>query len=131
VGSNEYADALIAELARAGITEHTIEQGGKHPRLIYHQDGKRRMYVFPASPSDRRGLINAVTDIRRHLGIAAPKRAKSARPAKTRIIRDDAPMPTSFSVRPDPLAMLSAWKPPSRFRWVRTGGRTWNIEVIA
>lgn len=37
---------------------------GKRPRLILHHGGKSRFVVMPGSPSDKRGLLNKVRDIR-------------------------------------------------------------------
>ncbi len=132
---NPYIPALIAELARAGVTDWAVEQGGKHPKLVYVHQGQRRFYVFPASGSDsQHGVRNAVADLRRHLGIAAPAVAKSTRPKRKRIAAVEA-APDSFTVRPDPLLALLAWKPapvvvPSRFRWSWAGPGRSRVEVL-
>ena len=128
----EYADALRAELLRAGVTDFEFQHGGKHPRVVYMHEGQRRMFVFPASPSDgRHGLRNAVADFRRHLGIAAPKQSRSRRIAKPRKAQDAiSTTPDSFTVKPNPLLVLRAWKPASRFAWIKTEGPTWRVEVL-
>jgi len=128
---SDYRNALLAELARAGVTEYEFQYGGKHPRIVFWHNGKRVMYVYPASPSDtNRGILNAVSGIRKLLGLAAPARGKSDRPPKARIRRDaPAPVLESFACA-DPFAKLAEWKPPSRFIWTRRTSREWRVDVV-
>lgn len=79
VAANPYIAAITAELARGGITKHEIQYRGSHPRIIFQHDGRERFYVFPNSPSDnRRGILNAVADIRKMIGLKATKRKNHA-----------------------------------------------------
>lgn len=130
---NPYIPAIRDEMARLGITDYEFRRGGKHLRVVWTRDGQSRFYVFPSSPSDgQRGMQNMLAGLRREIGVAAPERAKSVRPKKRRA-RDVLAVPDEFTVRPDPLLVLLAWKPappPSRFLWVRTRGTTWRVEVL-
>lgn len=78
-----YTDAAQAEFTRAGVTEWHIEQGGKHPRIVYQHEGVERFYVIPATPSDSaRGVLNMASDLRKALGITGPRVKKSTRPPR-------------------------------------------------
>ncbi len=66
--------ALIdRQMQAAGITEHRLEMGGKHPRLVYVQNGQTHSYTLPGTPSDHRAARNLVADLRRALGLSAVK----------------------------------------------------------
>lgn len=105
-----YIAALSAELARAGIRDYEVDTRRPHWRLSFMHNGQRRFVVFPASPSDsQRGVRNAVGFLRRTLGLAAPARGKSERPAK---VRAERPLPSlrgALDARPDPMAVLAGW----------------------
>ena len=107
--TRDYIAAMAAELARVGITDYTVEHGGVHLHLIYTHENRRRMVVFPASPSDgQRGVLNCVGDIRRQLGLRAPVVGKSGRARKRRNRSRPLPIP-DLSPRPDPWAKLVEW----------------------
>ena len=133
----DYVAAFAEELARVGVTEYETYTHGRtgHPRFVYVYQGQTRTVILPASPSDsRNGLRNAVAFLRRQLGIGAPVVPKSTRPPKR---RSAASAPISLAgtldARPDPLAVLAAWKPapppPSRWTWRRIGPRQWAVEA--
>ena len=126
-----YTDAAQAEFARAGVTEWRIEQGGKHPRIVYQHGGVERFYVIPATPSDSvRGVLNMASDLRKALGITGPRVKKSTRPPSKRNRTTGVPMPDSFYVAPDPFAVLLGWKPAPptpRAEWARATNRTWVV----
>lgn len=105
--SRQYVAALAAELARIGITRYEIRTGRGHPRLCYSLHGRERFIVFPASPSDSaRGVQQAVAFLRRQLGIKAPERGKSGRPAKQRAGDRAVDIRGTLDARPDPWAAL-------------------------
>lgn len=99
-------EALRSVLAEAGITDTWVTHGGKHPRLYWRRDGKKRFYVFPTSPSDRRAIENAKSDLRKRLGVERPinkngngkKKAKSSKPAPE--------LPSQITASNDPWAKL-------------------------
>lgn len=64
--SNAHYEVVSRELTDAGIPFH-VEHGGKHIHFRWEHDGKPRMFVIPASPSDRRGWLNSRSDLRRIL----------------------------------------------------------------
>lgn len=102
-----HLEALTAELRRHGVTEWTVDTSHPHPRLYFTWQGRRRFVVYPSSTSDaRRGAVNAVTTLRRLLGVRRIKTPTSAR--KTRVKAPDRlpPPPTQITVRPDPWAVL-------------------------
>lgn len=74
--SREYVEALKRDLLHYGATDVRITSGGAHPHIKFNYDGREMMIPFPASPSDgRRGLMNALTGLRKKLGV---KKTKSA-----------------------------------------------------
>jgi hypothetical protein len=134
VKRSPYQEALTAELIRAGVTDFEFQEGSKHPRVVFQINGEKRMYVFPSSPSDsQHGMRNAIGDIRKMLGLQAPKLPRSDRPARKRVKTDDAALAfDGLTIRPDPFAKLAMWKPPKRvypFIWIRTGARSWRVEI--
>lgn len=64
--ANENLEAVSAELEAAGV-KFTVRNGGKHIHLEWQHEGAARMFVVPATPSDRRGWLNARTDVRKIL----------------------------------------------------------------
>lgn len=79
-----YMKAAVATLEAAGATDIELVKGGKHPRLYFSHQGKRRFYVLPGSPGDSRsGLDNCLSDLRRMLGVTKA-RERSAMPRRRR-----------------------------------------------
>lgn len=62
-----YVDVLRRDLDAHGITEWSIDRTHRHPRLMFTVNGQRKILVFPNTPSDRRGHLNARADLRRML----------------------------------------------------------------
>jgi hypothetical protein len=128
---SSYHDAIARELERAGVTAYDFEMGGKHPRVVFMKDGAKCVHGFPGTPSDSvRGLAQNVAVLRRILGLHAPKKVVSDRPRKrhSKTVAPDEVI--HLTVGTNPLAKLAEWKPPSRFRWIKTNGREWRVEVI-
>jgi hypothetical protein len=65
--------------AEAGATNVRISHGGKHPRLECYIKGRRIVYSFPSTASDRRALANAESQLRNLLGISKPCRRKASK----------------------------------------------------
>jgi len=61
----DFDSAIARTLTEAGIAHYEITQGGKHPRLVFHHEGRRIDYILPGSSSDHRALRNIVGDLRR------------------------------------------------------------------
>ena len=117
---NEMLDSLIDELARAGITRWAVEHGGKHPKLRFSFDGRDLCIVYPGSSSDHRAQANAVSFLRRILGV---RRAPPPNPTKLppnpghRARRQTiSPPPAQISARPDPFAALARLLPAAAAR---------------
>jgi len=61
----ETEQAIEAELSRYTNIQYSIEQGGKHPRVVVSCGDKRRKVPISGTPSDHRALLNKIADIRR------------------------------------------------------------------
>jgi hypothetical protein len=107
MSTRDWREAAEKELRRAGVTAWRFEIGGKHLHLRYEFRGQSYLFVMPASPSDsRRGLLNAMSDLRRKLGLKVDAPPRSSRPkAKRAPPRQLSPM-EGLTERPDPFAVL-------------------------
>ena len=73
---------VIKFLRQAGAHNVRIEYGSKHPRCCYSWLNKETFYVLPNSPGDAyRGQRNAISDLRRRLGIGRDNRHPTERHA--------------------------------------------------
>jgi hypothetical protein len=63
----EFMKEIGGLLSRREIP-YEILHGGKHPKFVFNINGKDINYTVPKTPSDRRGLMNAMSDIKRLLG---------------------------------------------------------------
>lgn len=110
--SREHVDALTAVLVKNGINHWDIDDQGRHYRLVFKHKGKERFYVFPRSCSDRRGVKNAVSDLRKMIEPPRPVRSVTAKPRAKKVVAAKAkrPMPDMpvITVKPDPWAKLAA-----------------------
>ncbi len=103
-----YEPDLIATLREAGITEYEVDRSRPHHRLLFEANGRKVIFVYPASPSDsRRGLVNALTDLRRIIGVKRSAK-RSDRPPRKRNRTRPEPVLT-FPVRADPWEKLRAF----------------------
>lgn len=65
-----YDEALIAEIRAHGVKTWRIDKAGRaHPRLMFEFAGRPLMYVMPNTPSDKHGVLNALSDLRRLMGV--------------------------------------------------------------
>lgn len=108
-----HVEPLVSELEAHGVTDHWIDDTGRHLRLYYVHAARQRFYIVPKSPSDRRWEYNALSDLRRDLG--GRKIAKRATPKARRLVHVkrqpvsvDTFAPTEFAaVKGDPFAVLA------------------------
>jgi hypothetical protein len=109
--SSSYIAALTAVIKAHGGTNYAVEHGGKHPRLVFWPEGQRLTYVFPATPSDHRGIHNALSNLHRLMGVRRQLH-KSARPRPRRRNGGGssgapaAPAPLVITVRQNPFDQL-------------------------
>lgn len=123
--STELADRLIAELEAHGVMEHWLKDGRKHSRLYWRRDGRVRFFVFPKTPSDRRGYQNSLCDLRKVLGVRRTiRKANGKHPRKPRERRTEATPCPALSGGGDPFAPLAALLSPEQAAFVRLTHRT-------
>src|SRR5579864_446203 len=66
---NEHYKQCTEFLNRYGIGDVELQHNGPHQRLIFTHNGRAKSFVIPATPSDHRGAMNAVSELRRYLGL--------------------------------------------------------------
>ncbi len=64
-----YIESISRFLDQKGIATYHFERRAKHRAVMIDHDGHVYMVVFPASGSDTRGPLNAVSTIRHVLGL--------------------------------------------------------------
>lgn len=113
--AREHLDALTAVLMKNGIQEWVIDDQGRHYRLLFMVNGKKRFYVFPRSASDHRAVKNAVSDLRKM--IEQPRQAKPAKVKQKRHAIQRKPVKAPdlppITVKKDPWEALVSIKPPA------------------
>lgn len=70
------AAAIAKLMVEAKIDDYRFDMGGKHPKLVFTQNGATHRYPLPGSPSDHRAAQNVAHDVRRLLGLT-PTRAEA------------------------------------------------------
>ncbi len=105
-GKKEYAAELLDELQRHGICDAFVEQHSAHPRIRFTHNGRPMFFVFPSSPSDMRGrgLDNALSDLRRLIGVKKIVHKSTAPPKKRNKTSPETAL--TFSIKPNPLQSL-------------------------
>lgn len=74
---NEELDAALDELRKFGVTEVEFRKGRRtHIKILFRYGGNKRMVVVSSSGSDRRGILNARTHVRRQMNEAHQSRVK-------------------------------------------------------
>lgn len=66
---DDYLTTLTAELRAHGVTKWDVERNHRHPRLYFWHKGRRMFYVMPSTAGDRRGHLNALSNLRRMMGV--------------------------------------------------------------
>jgi hypothetical protein len=86
ISKSETLKELVAEMQRHGVTEYLVDRSGKHHKLRFEFSGRQIMVVYPATPSDHRGVLNAVASLRGAMGVkrVVTKSQRPARPANHR-----------------------------------------------
>ena len=104
--------ALVAEIRAYSVTEYEIERHGSHRALLFTYDGRPVRLVYGTNPSDRHHLLNAISDLRRAMGVRRII-VKRRGPRATRPPRRSAPPPVlappSAAPISEPWAPLQAW----------------------
>lgn len=110
---NDCLNALLTELNHQGITDFAVEHGGKHWKVRIVHGGRLYRAVCPVSSSDWRAPRNAVSDLRRSLGLerVIRKSGRRKRKGRKRPAAERGPCPTPAAplapVKPDPWAALA------------------------
>lgn len=101
--------ALINEIHLHGVSQYDIEPHGSHRTLRFTFNGNKVMLVFGTNPSDRHHLQNALSDLRRAMGVKRiVTKRRAARPSMLRS-RPRAAPPVLPSASAAPLA--DPWAP--------------------
>lgn len=104
-----YAPYLIAELRQHGVTEYELDDSGKHYKLRFNWQGQNLMHVFPRSPSDTRGVLNCLSDLRRQMNVKRVVHKSSTKTTRRRN-HTEAHRDLTITVKADPFAALAALK---------------------
>jgi hypothetical protein len=68
VSANPGRDVVVAELHRAGVSDHMLVNGGKHQQVHWRVNGSEPRHItIPTSPSDRRWEKNLKHEVRKIL----------------------------------------------------------------
>jgi hypothetical protein len=109
--AKDYIRAVKAELAAHGVAEYQIDDGRKHKKLRFSWQGKDVLYVMPKSPSDWRASMNAVSDLRRLMGVdrLVVKNAERRAAPRSRAASKAPPPPESLTLARDGLSTLARY----------------------
>jgi hypothetical protein len=80
MSTRQYLAVLTRELATFGVDRWHIDRSHHHPRLIFEWDGREISYVMAGSSSDWRSMRNAVSSLRRVMGVRQHKKPKNRSP---------------------------------------------------
>jgi hypothetical protein len=86
-GPVQWDSRIDAELAEWPGVEARREHASKHMRLVLSYGGKERFVIYPSTPSDHRGQLNKIRDIRKELTALGATR-NERRKAKVRRTRN-------------------------------------------
>lgn len=116
------ARPLFAILAEVGATDARIEDGGKHPKLVYCWKGRERFYVLSGTSSDPNISKVQQSDLRRILGLTGgPKRVGARRQRKRRKTHQRPAECPELTFRENPFDVLAdveiPW-PPCNIPWI-------------
>jgi len=100
-----YAPYLIEELRVHGVKNWEIDDKGRHNKLRFQWGDRTLMHVFPKTPSDRRGILNSLSDLRHTLGVRRVIR-KSSAPERQRCPVEKPEKLLTITVKPSPFADL-------------------------
>lgn len=63
------ARRLLAEAARLGCVDTSVQPGGRHPRIVGRIEGRPFKFFFSAAPAGPRMEANLVTAFRRAIRV--------------------------------------------------------------
>ena len=113
----------IDELRKRGAENIEVKQGGKHPRVYFEFNGRRRFVVVSSTPGDVRAELNIREHVRRALGVVRSKKVGARRVRKNRA-EDRQAAPPKMTVRVNPFIPLIARNPALVDRaWAQWFGR--------
>ena len=75
--SDDYVQRIRSLLDRLGIDDYRFVQRARHRAVVVTHLGKECTIIFPTSGSDWRGPRNAITSLRRALGLEMKKGSRS------------------------------------------------------
>lgn len=105
--TQDYIAVIADELKLHGVRSWDLDVHHKHPQIHFEWNGRSMMFVVPNTPSDSRGHLNALSDVRRMMGVRR-RIYKSSRVPKARNRTSVfLSFPTEFTVRPNPLDGLA------------------------
>lgn len=70
--NTEIRERIEKELAKHTGLNFAFQRRGKHPCVVLSHAGQSRFVVFTSTPTDRRGILNCISDVRkalRHIGV--------------------------------------------------------------
>lgn len=106
--ATEFVAALTAFLKEHGAEVLSVDYAHKHPRIYFRHNGIDRFYVTANTPSDRRSLQCALSDLRHMLGlVGGPKRTGRRRIARNRADEVAAAPPPQITAGGNPFAVLN------------------------
>jgi len=106
--ADSYTGRIERFLDEAGATYSWSFTGGDHRRLTVELNGRRCIQIVAKTPSDPRGALNTIQDLRHQLGLVQTvKRVGTRRTYRKRAVPPPLEMP-SITERPDPLAALAS-----------------------
>lgn len=120
--SENYAPLLIEELRTHGVRDWRLDNTGTHNKLYFSWGGRTLMHVFPKTPSDRRGVLNSLSDLRHSMNVR-----RVIRKSENLVVRKRraavSPTPSlkgvTITTRPDPFVILNELKKPEVVRCPR------------
>ena len=108
VNNRDHVQAIRDELESHGAVWLGIEHGGKHDKCRFRWNGVEQFYVVPISLSDnRRGTLNAVTELRRILGVKRAVKKNRGKKRRRDVCRRDEVKLGKITIKPDPFAVLA------------------------
>lgn len=107
-----YLAHLLEEIKSHGVTDWFLDESGKHNKLRFDWNGGKIMHVFPKTPSDQRGVLNSVSDLRRQMNVRRVIRKSEDRGRRRPVAPASPKPPDTITVRPSPFAALADFHKP-------------------
>jgi hypothetical protein len=91
VARKDYEEAFRRELWSHGVDDFVFEYGSQHSALVFEWRGRSVHFRFPGSGSDRRGIQNALTELRQVMRVRKVVKKSQKRDGKRRKVAMKAP----------------------------------------